>query len=179
MNNLIRPANLPVGVPGNGLITIEKNGQKFTVINLIGRVFMGGLSDCPFRKFDELREQITDGFVMVDFHAEATSEKAAFGFYADGKAGTVVGTHTHVQTADERVLPKGTLFQTDVGMCGALNSVIGMEKEAPIERFVKGMPRKFEVEKRGGEMLFNALFFEYNDNLEITDFKRLSITSGD
>ncbi len=82
--------------------------------------FYGGLSDCPFRKFDELREQITDGFVMVDFHAEATSEKAAFGFYADGKAGTVVGTHTHVQTADERVLPKGTLFQTDVGMCGDL-----------------------------------------------------------
>lgn len=105
-------------------------------------------------------------------------KKSRLGFYADGKAGTVVGTHTHVQTADERVLPKGTLFQTDVGMCGALNSVIGMEKEAPIERFVKGMPRKFEVEKRG-EMLFNALFFEYNDNLEITDFKRLSITSGD
>ncbi|PLX66189.1 MAG: TIGR00282 family metallophosphoesterase [Denitrovibrio sp.] len=177
MDNLIRPANLPEGVPGNGFITIEKNGQEFTVINLIGRVFMG-LSDCPFRKFDKIKEQVNDGFIMVDFHGEATSEKNAFGYYVDGKVGAVVGTHTHVQTSDERVLPKGTLFQTDVGMCGALNSVIGMEKEAPIERFMKGMPRKFEVEKRG-ELMFNALFFEYNDNSEITDFKRLSITSGD
>jgi len=177
MDNLIRPANLPVGMPGNGMITIEKNGQKFTVMNLIGRVYMG-LADCPFRKFDELVNQVEDGFIMVDFHAEATSEKAAFGFYADGKAGAIVGTHTHVQTADERLLPKGTLFQSDVGMCGALNSVIGMEKEAPIERFVKGVPRKFEVEKRG-KMMFNALFFEYNDALEVTDYKRLSIASGD
>lgn len=176
MEKLIRPANLPPGVPGSGQITIEKNGQKFTVINLIGRVYMG-LSDCPFRKFDELSEQ-AEGFVMVDFHAEATSEKAAFGFYADGRAGCVAGTHTHVQTADERLLNKGTLYLTDVGMCGALNSVIGMEKEAPIERFTKGLPRKFEVEKRG-KMVFNALFFEYDDSLEITDFKRLSITSGD
>jgi len=177
MDKLIRPANLPEGVPGNGYITIEKNGQKFTVINLIGRVYMN-LSDCPFRKFDSVRSYIDEGFIMVDFHAEATSEKSAFAFYADGRANTVVGTHTHVQTADERVLPKGTLFQTDVGMCGALNSVIGMEKEAPIERFIKGMPRKFEVEKRG-KMMFNALFFEYDDNHEIVDFKRLSITSGD
>lgn len=176
MDVLIRPANLPEGVPGKGMITIEKNGEKLTVINLIGRVFMG-LSDCPFRKFDSLREQ-AEGFVMVDFHGEATSEKSAFGFYADGRAGCVTGTHTHVQTADERVLPKGTLFMTDVGMCGALNSVIGMEKEAPIERFVKGLPRKFEVEKRG-KMLFNALFFEYNDIGEIIDFERVTITSGE
>jgi len=176
MDILIRPDNLPEGVPGNGFITISKNGQEFTVINLIGRVFMG-LSDCPFRKFDSLKEQLK-GFVMVDFHGEATSEKSAFAFYADGRAGAVVGTHTHVQTSDERVLPKGTLFQTDVGMCGALNSVIGMEKDAPIERFVKGVPRKFEVEKRG-KMLFNALFFDYNDDLEITEYERLSITSGD
>ena len=176
MSSLIRPANLPEGVPGNGYITIEKNEQKFTVINLIGRVYMN-LADCPFRKFDEIYEN-AEGFVMVDFHAEATSEKAAFAFYADGRANTVVGTHTHVQTSDERLLPKGTLFQTDVGMNGALNSVIGVEKEAPIERFIKGMPRKFEVEKRG-KMLFNALFFEYNDSMEITDYKRLSITSGD
>ncbi|PLX68287.1 MAG: TIGR00282 family metallophosphoesterase [Denitrovibrio sp.] len=176
MDKLIRPGNLPEGVPGKGVITISKNEQKFTMINLIGRVYMG-LSDCPFRKFDSLREQ-TEGFVMVDFHGEATSEKAAFAFYADGKAGAVVGTHTHVQTADERVLPKGTLFQTDAGMCGALNSVIGMEKEAPIERFLKGVPRKFEVEKRG-KMLFNALFFDYNDNHEIVEYERLSITSGD
>lgn len=176
MDRLIRPANLPPGAPGKGMITIEKNGEKFTVINLIGRVFMG-LSDCPFRKFDELVSQ-AEGFIMVDFHAEASSEKSAFGFYADGRAGTIVGTHTHVQTADERVLPKGSLFQTDVGMCGALNSVIGMEKDAPIERFIKGVPRKFEVENRG-KMMFNALFFDCNDNREIVEFKRLSITSGD
>lgn len=176
MDTLIRPANLPEGVPGNGTITIEKNGEKFTVINLIGRVYMS-LSDCPFRKFDSMIKD-TEGFVMVDFHAEATSEKAAFGFYADGRAACVVGTHTHVQTADERILDKGTLFLTDVGMCGARNSVIGMEKEAPIERFLKGMPRKFEVEKRG-KMMFNALFFEYDSSVGVTDFARISVTSGD
>lgn len=176
MDLLIRPANLHPDVPGRGSITIEKNGEKFTAVNLIGRVFMG-LSDCPFRKFDELYEEF-EGFTFVDFHGEATSEKAAFAFYADGRANCVVGTHTHVQTNDERVLPKGTLFMTDVGMCGSLNSVIGMAKEAPIERFIKGMPRKFEVEKRG-KMLFNALFFEYNQSLEITDYSKISVTSGD
>jgi metallophosphoesterase (TIGR00282 family) len=176
MDTLIRPANLHPDVPGKGFITIEKNGEKFTAVNLIGRVFMA-LSDCPFRKFDSIYDEL-EGFIFVDFHGEATSEKAAFAFHADGKAGCVVGTHTHVQTNDERVLPKGTLFQTDVGMCGSLNSVIGMAKEAPIERFIKGMPRKFEVEKRG-KMLFNALFFEYDENLKVIDFSKISVTSGD
>ena len=177
MDRLIRPANLPEGQPGNGYITIEKNGEKFTAVNLIGRVYMG-LSDCPFRKFDEIIKDLDGGFVFVDLHAEATSEKAAFGFYADGRAGCVVGTHTHVQTNDDRVLPKGTLYLTDVGMCGSLNSVIGMAKEAPVQRFVTGMPKKFEVENRG-KMLFNALFFEYDSEMKITDFSKVSITSGD
>jgi len=177
MDSLIRPANLPPGVSGSGFITVEKNGGKFTAVNLIGRIFMG-LSDCPFRKFDEIYKQVEDSFVFVDFHAEATSEKNAFGFYADGRAKAVAGTHTHVQTSDERLLPKGTLYQTDVGMCGAQNSVIGMEKDAPIERFVKGLPRKFEVEKRG-KMLFNALFFEYDSDFAITEYARVAITSGD
>lgn len=176
MTNLIRPANMPEGLPGKGYITIEKNGQKFTAINLIGRVYMG-LSDCPFRKFDNIIQE-AEGFVFVDFHAEATSEKAAFGFYADGRANTVVGTHTHVQTNDDRVLPKGTLYLTDTGMCGSLNSVIGMEKDAPIQRFVSGLPKKFEVENRG-KILFNALFFEYDENRAITSFSKLAITSGD
>jgi len=176
MERLIRPANLPEGVPGNGHITIEKNGEKFTAINLIGRVFMG-LSDCPFRKFDSIVKDAA-GFVFVDFHAEATSEKAAFGLYADGRAGAVAGTHTHVQTNDDRILPKGTLYLTDTGMCGSLNSVIGMAKDAPIERFLTGMPRKFEVENKG-KMVFNALFFEYDSALKIVDFSKVSITSGD
>ncbi|MGE4319123.1 MAG: TIGR00282 family metallophosphoesterase [Deferribacterales bacterium] len=176
MENLIRPANLPEGVPGNGHITIEKNGEKFTAINLIGRVFMG-LSDCPFRKFDSIVKD-AEGFVFVDFHAEATSEKAAFGFYADGRAGAVTGTHTHVQTNDDRILPKGTLYLTDTGMCGSLNSVIGMAKDAPIERFLTGMPRKFEVENKG-KMVFNALFFEYDSAMKVVDFSKVSITSGD
>lgn len=177
MDRLIRPANMPEGVPGRGFLTIEKNGEKFTAVNLIGRVFMG-LSDCPFRKFDSIMKEMDGGFVMVDFHAETTSEKAAFGFYADGRANAVFGTHTHVQTADERILPKGTAYLTDTGMCGALNSVIGMEKEAPIERFLKGLPRKFEVEKRG-KMVFNAVYLEYGDDLRITDYSRISISSGD
>ncbi len=176
MDRLIRPANMSEGVPGRGSITIEKNGEKFTCVNLIGRVFMG-LSDCPFRKFDKIMED-AEGFVFVDFHAEATSEKTAFGLYADGRAGAVAGTHTHVQTNDERLLPKGTLYLTDTGMCGALNSVIGMEKYAPIERFLTGMPRKFEVEKRG-KILFNALFFEYGSDLKVTGFSTVCITSGD
>lgn len=176
MERLIRPANMPEGLPGRGYITIEKNGEKFTAVNLIGRVFMG-LSDCPFRKFDSIIKE-TEGFVFVDFHAEASSEKTAFGFYADGRAGAVAGTHTHVQTNDDRVLPKGTLYITDTGMCGSLNSVIGMEKSAPIERFLMGLPRKFEVENRG-KILFNALFFEYDENRVINNFSKLAITSGD
>ncbi len=173
LENLCRPANYPEGTPGKGWVSMEKNGERFTLVNLMGRVFMP-LSDCPFRKFDELYPEIEDSFILVDFHAEATSEKCAFGNYADSRAGAVIGTHTHVQTNDDRLLPGGTLYLTDVGMTGSYEGIIGMNKKAPTERFLSGVPRKYEVEKHG-KMVFNAMFFEYDETRTIKEFSKLAI----
>ncbi|KAA0257006.1 TIGR00282 family metallophosphoesterase [Deferribacter autotrophicus] len=172
MEYLIRPANYPEGVPGAGFITVTVGDMEITVINLMGRVFMP-LSDCPFRVFDEIYDKVSKTVVLVDFHAEATSEKNAFGLYVDGRAAAVIGTHTHVQTNDDRLLPKGTFYISDVGMCGALDSVIGMEKNAPINRFLTGIPSKFEVEKKG-KMVFNAVVFYIDkDTKKVRDFKKI------
>ncbi|MEN3002601.1 MAG: TIGR00282 family metallophosphoesterase [Armatimonadota bacterium] len=143
---LIRPANYPPGVPGRGWSIFPVLDKQLAVMVLAGRVFMEH-ADCPFRVFDALRPQIETPFLLIDFHAEATSEKAAFALYVDGRASAVLGTHTHVQTADERILPGGTAFISDVGMCGPLHSVIGMDPEIVIQRFITGMPAKFEVAK--------------------------------
>jgi metallophosphoesterase (TIGR00282 family) len=151
-NRVLRPLNYPTGTPGFGHVTVAKNGKRLTVVNLEGRVFMGSL-DCPFRAAEGVLG--TEGVaraVMVDFHAEATSEKIALGWFLDGKVSAVVGTHTHVQTADERILPKGTGYITDVGMTGPADSVIGMEKEIVLEKFVTQIPRKFEVGKENVEV---------------------------
>lgn len=145
---LLRPYNYPPGVPGNYLYYAKVNDQKVAVINLIGRVFMGDY-DCPFRAFDNLYDEIklqTD-IVVVDFHAEATSEKQALGWYLDGKASIVVGTHTHVPTADERLLPGGTAYITDLGMCGPLNGVLGVQREPVINKFLNQLPTRFIVAK--------------------------------
>jgi metallophosphoesterase (TIGR00282 family) len=147
---LLRPANYPPGVPGHGVgVFRTAAGLPVAVINLEGRVFMGGL-DCPFRKADELLEELNAGqkIIIVDFHAEATSEKGALAAYLDGRVSAVVGTHTHVQTADERVLPGGTAFITDVGMTGARDSVIGIRKELSIQRFMTQMPVRYEIAKQ-------------------------------
>jgi len=143
---LIRPANYPPGVPGYGWGVFPVLDKQLAIMVLAGRVFMEH-ADCPFRTFDALRPQIDTPFLLIDFHAEATSEKAAFALYADGRASAIIGTHTHVQTADERILPGGTAFLSDVGMCGPLHSVIGMDPEIVIRRFITGMPAKFEVAK--------------------------------
>jgi 2',3'-cyclic-nucleotide 2'-phosphodiesterase len=144
---LLRPANYPPGAPGrgSGLFMICAD-QKVGVVNLCGRIFMDALDD-PFRTSDGIIEtlrQETD-VILIDFHAEATSEKMAFGWYVDGRVSAVVGTHTHVQTADERVLPGGTAYITDVGMTGPTDSVIGVKKEIVISKFLTGLPVKFEV----------------------------------
>jgi 2',3'-cyclic-nucleotide 2'-phosphodiesterase len=143
---LLRPANYPEGTPGSGLGIYDWSGGRIAVINLLG---LAGLEpiECPFRKFDELYEpaRYETPLVVVDFHAESTSEKAAFAHYVDGRASLVVGTHTHVQTADERILPGGTGFITDLGMTGPEDSVIGVAKEIMIERFLSRMPARFEV----------------------------------
>ena len=163
---LLRPANYPPSVNGRGYGIYEKNGKKIAVINLMGRALMGIPLDCPFRKFDEIYEEIKDkaDYIIVDFHAETTSEKNAFGYYVDGRATIVFGTHTHVQTADERLLPNNTVYITDVGLTGAYQSVIGMEPQGSINKFLTGLPQKYEVAK--GEKIFNALF------VEIKDFQR-------
>jgi metallophosphoesterase (TIGR00282 family) len=144
---LIRPANYVAGTPGYGVYEGElPGGQKYAVINLQGRVFMA-TNDDPFRIADKLLEKIKAKVILVDIHAEATSEKVAIGWYLDGRVTAVLGTHTHVPTADDRVLPGGTAYQTDVGMSGPYHSVIGVEKELVLQRFLTGMPGKFEAAK--------------------------------
>jgi metallophosphoesterase (TIGR00282 family) len=144
---VLRPANYVAGTPGHGVYEgTLPGGQSFAVINLQGRVFMGNTED-PFRTADSLLEKIRAKVILVDFHAEATSEKVALGWYLDGRVTGVIGTHTHVPTADERVLPNGTAYQTDVGMSGPYDSIIGVEKELVLARFLSGMPGKFEPAK--------------------------------
>lgn len=145
--HLIRPANFPAGAPGKGWYAWQHNGFSALVINLQGRVFMPNHVEDPFRCVDEIikRQGEHSPVVIVDMHAEATSEKNAMGWYLDGRASVVFGTHTHIQTADDRILPGGTAYITDVGMCGPFDSVIGMEKESVIRGFMTQLPRQFEV----------------------------------
>lgn len=161
---VIRPLNYPSGAPGFGHGVISKNGKKLCVVNLEGRVFMAPL-DCPFRAMENLLQELDrDLPVMVDFHAEATSEKIALGWYLDGKVAAVIGTHTHVQTADERILPKGTGYITDAGMTGPADSVIGMEKSIVLEKFVTQLPQRFEVGKDDVEVQGVLLTLENQGN---------------
>jgi 2',3'-cyclic-nucleotide 2'-phosphodiesterase len=143
---LLRPANYPAPAPGSGLyIGDSAGGTRFAVINLQGRTYLPSI-DCPFRAADRLLQSIPADVKVrvVDFHAEVTSEKVAFGWYLDGRVSAVIGTHTHIPTADERVLPGGTAYLTDVGMTGPYDSVIGMDKQASLDRFLSGVPVRFE-----------------------------------
>ncbi|PIS31234.1 TIGR00282 family metallophosphoesterase [Candidatus Saganbacteria bacterium CG08_land_8_20_14_0_20_45_16] len=158
---MVKPANYPPGTPGQDHLIIERNNVKTALINLAGRTFMSAL-DCPFRKADELLSCIKADIIIVDIHAEATSEKNAIGCYLDGRVSAVLGTHTHVMTADERVLPQGTAYITDIGMCGAVDSIIGMNKEQILKRFLTALPEKFQpVEKGAG--IFNAVLLEIDN----------------
>ncbi len=156
---LLRPANLPTGNPGHGVTRVRaRDGTEVVVVNLIGRVFLG-TSDCPFREVDRILEAEGErgGLVFVDMHAEATSEKVAMGWHLDGRVAAVAGTHTHVQTADERILPGGTGYITDVGMCGPIDSVIGMRTEQVLYRFRTQRPVHFDV-ARGPIWIQGAVF---------------------
>ena len=149
---VLRPANYAVGTPGFGVYEGElPTGQTYAVMNLQCRVFMSSCDD-PFRKADELLNKITAKVILLDLHGEATSEKVALGWYLDGRITALLGTHTHIPTADERVLPNGTAYQTDVGMSGPYDSVIGVEKELVLARFLTGMPGKFEPAKGNPKM---------------------------
>lgn len=146
---IVRPSNMPKGVPGRGACTVTKDGISLAVMNLCGRVYMENYND-PFAEFDRLAAENEGKHIFLDFHAEATSEKIAMGYHCDGRAVAVVGTHTHVTTADEKVLEGGTAYITDVGMCGPVRSVLGMDREIILERFRTTLPQRFEVANEPG-----------------------------
>jgi metallophosphoesterase (TIGR00282 family) len=149
---VLRPANMQPGLPGYGVFEgVTQSGVAYAVVDLMGKVFMSGTND-PFNAANELLAGIKAKVILVDFHGEATSEKVAMGWHLDGRVTAVLGTHTHIPTADERVLPGGTAYQTDVGMSGPYDSVIGVEKELVLHRFLTGMPGKFEAAKGNPKM---------------------------
>src|SRR5699024_2523629 len=173
---MVRPGNLPPGTPGNEIVYIKSNNQEIAVINLLGRTFMQPADD-PFRKAEQLIEQARKrtNIIFVDFHGEATSEKQAFGWFTDGKVSAVVGTHTHVQTADNRILPNGTAYISDVGMTGPYDAILGMEREAVLKKFTTGLPVRFEVPKSGRSQLSGVLIDIDNNAGKASSIKRILI----
>ena len=174
---LVRPANYPSGVPGRGHLIMG----DVMVLNLMGRVFMSAI-DCPFRTADHilnsLPEEDPPKIIIVDFHAEATSEKAALAWYLDGRVSAILGTHTHVATADARILPGGTAFVSDVGMTGPVNSVIGSDPAPIIERFLTQTPRRFTVAS-GGPLLLNSVLVDVDEKSgKATHIQRVDRTMG-
>jgi len=158
-SNIIRPANYDESVPGVGYKTIKFNGEKVTVINLMGRVFMGDPLDNPFKVVDQILDEIDSDYVFVDFHAEATSEKIALTHHLDGRVTAVLGTHTHVPTADALTFPKGTMYITDIGMTGALFGILGAKKDKQIEKFITGL-RGRVYEETEGPLQLNAVIMD-------------------
>jgi len=159
---LVRPANFPEGVPGKGIAYVQVDSIEVAIINLQGRTFLP-VTDCPFKKADELIREASQRtpIIFVDFHAEATSEKQAMGWYLDGRVSAVVGTHTHVQTADNRILPKGTAYITDVGMTGPYDGILGVDREAVLKKFLTALPVRFEV--TAGRSQLNGVLIEIDE----------------
>lgn len=166
---IVRPANMAAGTPGKGLTTIEKSGKRLAIANLCGRVFMDGYND-PFEVVETLLKEAGDTPFFLDFHGEATSEKIAMGYHLQGRALAVVGTHTHVATADERILPGGTAVITDVGMTGPVDGVIGMNRDIILARFRTGMPAKFDVAE--GPSVISAVSIEVDDSGKAVNIQR-------
>ncbi len=160
---LLRPANYPKGVVGKGLGIYECKGKKIAVMNFMGRVDINILTENPFIMARDMINEIKDNvdMIIIDFHAEATAEKIAMARYLDGKITAIFGTHTHVQTADEQILPNGTAYITDIGMTGPKNSVIGMDAQASIKRFETTLPEKYKLAE--GECMLNSVIFEIDD----------------
>jgi 2',3'-cyclic-nucleotide 2'-phosphodiesterase len=174
-NLLLRPANYPAGTPGVGYVTIKTGPHKVAVLNLMGRVFMTPI-DCPFRKADEIVPELRKEtpIVLVDMHAEATSESVAMGWHLDGRVSAVVGTHRHVQTADERVLPGGTAYITDLGMTGPTDGVIGVDRDLILQRFLNQMPVRFEPAK-GPAALHGVVIVVDPETGRASDIRRLRV----
>jgi len=158
-SNIIRPANYSDVVPGKGYITVKYNTETVTVINVMGRIFMGDPLDNPFKKVDEILDEIDSDFVFVDMHAEATSEKIAMAHFLDGRVTAVVGTHTHVPTADAMVFPNKTMYITDIGMTGAKYGILGADKDIILDKFLTNMPQRIK-ESLSTELQFNAVIID-------------------
>ena len=162
-NRIIRPANYPKGVCGKGYRIYEVQNKKIAVINALGRAEINILVENPFLEvkniIDTIKQEVD--IIILDFHAEATAEKKAMGYFLDGEATIVLGTHTHVQTADAQILEKGTAYITDIGMTGPKNSIIGMDKDVALKRFLTALPEKYKIAT--GEAIFNACLFKVND----------------
>lgn len=171
--NILRPANYAKGLPGRGYGVYEAKGKKIAVINLIGRVDMNVFSENPFQLSKKIINKIKNevDIIVVDFHAEATAEKIAMGRYLDGEATIVFGTHTHVQTADEQIMQKGTGYITDIGMTGPKNSVIGMDVQASIKRFETTLPERYKIAE--GPCILNGCIFEIDEKNKVTNIERI------
>lgn len=172
-DRLIVPFNRAKALPGTGSRVIECKGKKIRVTNLLGLTFMDGKPQNPFEAVQDVLANDESDIHIIDFHAEATSEKLAFANYVDGKVAAVLGTHTHVATADERLLPKGTAYQSDVGMTGPYNSIIGCETESIVDRFVKGIMTPFKIGE--GEGQFNAVLLRISDDNKVAAIERIRI----
>ena len=175
-SQLLRPANYPKGVVGKGLGIYECKGKKIAVMNLMGRVDLNILTENPFimakEMIDELQGKVD--MIFIDFHAEATAEKIALGYYLDGKATAIFGTHTHVQTADEKILPNGTAYITDIGMTGPKYSVIGMNIQSSIKRFETALPERYKIAE--GDCILNAVVFDIDEKTsKVKEIKRIYI----
>ncbi|MBU9714481.1 TIGR00282 family metallophosphoesterase [Evansella tamaricis] len=172
--SLVRPANFPDGNPGVGYVITKFGNKKIGVISGQGRTFLPPI-DCPFRKLDEIVDEVKEKtpYIFVDFHAEATSEKQAMGWFLDGRVSAVVGTHTHVQTADERILPQGTAYISDVGMTGPYDGILGMDREIIINRFLTSLPSRFEVAE--GREQINGVYLTLNKEGKAESIHRINI----
>lgn len=173
---ILRPINYPEGVCGKGMNIYNCKNKKIAVINALGRAEINILSENPFlevkKAVDDIKEKVD--IIILDFHAEASAEKMAMGYYLDGEITILFGTHTHVQTADEKILAKGTAYITDIGMTGPKDSIIGMEKDAALKRFLTALPEKYKIAQ--GEAMLNACVFEVNDETnKVEKIKRVSI----
>lgn len=173
--SLVRPLNMPKGVPGKGYVTVRYNQLLITVFQVMGRTFMNTALDCPFQRTEELLKEVPSDIYICDFHGEATSEKIAFANYFDGRIHIVVGTHTHVQTNDAHLLPKGTMYMTDLGMTGPLDGVIGVDPTPIIKRFLTGMPVR-HIPMETGRKQFNGLIVEINESShKVTNFEIVNV----
>ena len=175
-NNIVRPANFADNAKGKGYVTVNYNGLKITVMQVIGQVFMNGITISPFTKAQEILDNTDSDIYICDFHGEATSEKIAFGYAFDGKIQIIVGTHTHVQTADERILPNGSAYISDLGMTGALNGVIGVKSDIILNRYLKNETNSFFTPEDEGPAQFGALLVSIDEaTKKVTKIERIHI----